>query len=298
MYIRTMSSVVSDMIFFATVVRAGSFTAAARLLDVSKQTVSERVAKLEEHLGVRLLERTTRTMRVAEHAATYAAQCLAIAAQVDEANRDIQQRQIEPTGLLRVSAPVLYGRRFLAPVVEAVLRSYPYMRVEILLADRRVDLIDEGIDVAIRIGTLDDSSLSSRKLGDAHTYFVASPAFVKAHGRPTKLTLAATRCVGMRASETWAVLGGRFKMQPILVVNDFEMLCDAAVRGIGIARLPAIVCRDAVRQRSLVRVLAPEPTTIPVNVLYPSRQLPPKVRVFVEALSAMVEPMQPLRSTT
>ncbi|MBS2016359.1 MAG: LysR family transcriptional regulator, partial [Deltaproteobacteria bacterium] len=142
----------TDMILFAAIVREGSFTGGARLLGITKQSASERLAKLEAQLGVRLLERTTRRLRPTDAGASYYERCSAIAAQVEEANREVQQQQLEPAGLLRVSAPVLYGRRYLAPVVTSYAARFPKVRIEILLADRRVDLVEEGLDLAIRIG--------------------------------------------------------------------------------------------------------------------------------------------------
>jgi DNA-binding transcriptional LysR family regulator len=127
----------ADMILFARIVTEASFTGAARQLGITKQSASERIARLEEALGVRLLERTTRRVRPTEAGSRYYERCAAIASLVDEANLEARAAQVEPTGLLRVSAPVLYGRRFLAPVVVEFLRSYPRARVEILLADRR-----------------------------------------------------------------------------------------------------------------------------------------------------------------
>lgn len=286
----------SDLLLFAAVVREGSFTRAARLRGITKQTVSERIARLEEQLGVRLLERTTRRLRVTDAGATYSERCAAIAAQIDEANSEVQRRQLEPVGLLRVSAPLLYGRRFLAPVVADYLGRYPRTRVEVVLADRRVDLIGEGFDLAIRIGHLDDSSLAVRKLGEGALYYVASPRFLAAHGTPSARELGAARCVGVRPFETWTAAGVTVKLEPVLVVNDLEVACDAAIAGVGITRLPAIVCREAVRDGRLRVLFGPEPALLqPVYAIYPSRQyLPAKVRLFVDALAALVEPMRPL----
>ena len=197
----------ADMLLFAAVVREGSFTRAARQLGITKQTASERIAKLEAGLGVRLLERTTRRLRATDAGTGYYERCALIAAQIDEANSEVQQRQAEPVGRLRVSAPVLYGRRFLAPLIADFLARYPRTRVEVVLSDRRVDLIEEGLDLAIRIGALDDSTLAARKLGEAHVYYVASPRFLAAHGAPTAAGLRGVRCIGMRAIETWKVDG-------------------------------------------------------------------------------------------
>lgn len=275
-----------DMLLFAAVVRAGSFTRAARDLGITKQTASERVGKLEQQLGVRLLERTTRHLRLTDVGAPYYQRCAAIAAQIEEAESELQQRQAEPVGLLRVSAPVLYGRRFLAPVIAGFMTRHPRIRVEVVLADRRVNLVDEGIDLAIRIGALDDSSLTACKLGDGQVYFVASPAYVKRAGAAPDLREA--RCIGMRAFETWSLGGAQLKIEPVLVVNDLEIGCDAAIAGVGIARLPTLVCREAVEDGRLRVLYGAESALVsPVHAVYPSRQhLPAKVRLFLDALAA------------
>lgn len=286
----------SDMLLFATVVREGGFTRAAKQLGITKQTVSERIAKLEQRLGVRLLERTTRRLRTTDAGATYSQRCSAIAAQIDDANSEVQRTQVEPVGPLRMSAPVLYGRRYLAPVVSEYLQRYPRTSIEIVLADRRVDLIAEGFDLAIRIGKLDDASLAARKLGDAHVYFVAAPSFVAHHGTPTLTKIRSARCVGMRSSETWEIAGTRVKVEPVLVVNDLELACEAALAGIGIARVPAILCQEAVADGRLRVLFGPDPAFVPgVYAVFPSRRhLPAKVRFFLDTLATSFAPMLPL----
>lgn len=286
----------ADMLLFATVVREGSFTGAARHLGVSKQTASERIGKLEERLGVRLLERTTRKLRVTDAGAGYAERCASIAAQIEEANQIVQEEQVEPTGLIRISTPVLYGRRYLAPVVASYLARYPRTRIEILLVDRRVQLIDEGFDLAIRVGPIDDASVRSRRLGEGYTYWVASPGYVRAHGVPTPKKLADARCISIQPFETWTVGGVKTKIEPVLVVNDLEVACEAAVAGVGIVRVPSIVCRQAVAEGRLVVLFADETAMVrPVYAVYASRHyLPAKVRVFVDLLAELVEPMEPL----
>lgn len=288
----------ADMVLFAAVVREESFTRAARQLGLTKQTLSERIRKLEERLGVRLLERTTRRLRVTGAGATYYERCSAIAAQIDEANREVQQRQAEPTGLLRVSSPVLYGRRYLTPVISEYLARYPHARVELVLADRRVHLIEEGLDVAIHIGPLDDSSLVARKLGEGLVHFVASPRFLSKYGTPSARELHSARCIGFSAFETWEADGVRSRIDPVLTVNDLELACEAAIAGVGIARVPAILCQDAVRDGRLKVLFGPRPTMLrAIHVVYPSRvNLPSKVRLFVDALAVLAEPMLPLHS--
>ncbi|MDP2274647.1 MAG: LysR family transcriptional regulator [Archangium sp.] len=277
----------SDMVLYAAVVRAGSFTRAAQSLGITKQTASERITKLEERLGARLLERTTRKLRVTETGAVYAQRCAAIAAQVEEANAEAQKHQAQPVGLLRISAPVLYGRKYLMPVVAAYLARYPKVRVELLLSDRRVNFTEDAVDLAIRVGPLDDSTLTARKLSDTHLHCVVSPAFLSRQGTPTLKTLAAARCVGVRPRETWSFGKAQVKIEPVLVVNDLELAFEAALAGVGIARLPELLSRDAVRARKL-KVLFGPVSTRSVYVVYPSRQfLPVKVRSFIEALDPL-----------
>ena len=284
----------SDMLVFAQVVREGGFSSGARGLGVTKQTVSERIARLEEALGVRLLERTTRQVRPTDAGATYYERCAVIATQIEEANVEVRQQQAEPVGLLRVSAPFLYGRRFLFPVVADYMKRYPKVRVEVLLADRRADLVAEGLDLAIRIGKLDDSSLMARRLGQGHSYYVASPAYLEAHADLTPKTLRHADCISMRAVDSWAVQGVRNKIEPKLVVNDLEIACEAAISGIGIARVPDLLCREPVLDGRLQVLFGPNPALVtPVSVVHPSRRyLPAKVRLFVEQLQRLVEPMR------
>jgi DNA-binding transcriptional LysR family regulator len=286
----------ADMLLFAAVVREASFTRAARQLGITKQTASERIGKLEERLGVRLLERSTRRLRVTDVGAAYYERCRAIAAQIDEANREVLKERDEPVGLLRVTAPALYCRRFLAPVVVDYLARHPRARVELVPADRRVNLIEDGFDLAIRIGNLGDSSLTVRKLGVGHVYYVASPGFLAMHGIPTAKTLRTVRCIGRSPFETWKVSGVPSKIEPVLVVKEFDVAYEAALAGIGVAQLPGIVCWQAVQDGRLRVLFGPEPAMLrPIYAVYPSRRhLAAKVRVFLDVLTRLMEPMLPL----
>lgn len=290
------------MLLFATIAREGSFTRAAELLGVTKQTTSERLARLESQLGVRLLHRTTRHLRLTDAGARYFERCLSIAAQIEEANQEVRQQHAEPSGWLRVSTPVLYGRRFLAPVVADYLCRYPEARVDLVLADRRVNLVEEGFDLAIRIGPREgdpveeEGRLVRKLLGPGHVYYVASPSFVAQHGIPSDLRQA--RCIGTRPQETWEVDGEEVLVSPRLLVNDLEVAAEAAIAGVGVARLPSLVCRDAVEQGRLVLVLgATNRASRGVWAVYPTRRhLPAKVRVFLDALTSLIAPMEPIRA--
>ncbi|WP_404364571.1 LysR family transcriptional regulator [Corallococcus coralloides] len=285
----------ADMLLFATVVREESFTRAALKLGITKQTVSERIRQLEERLGVRLLERTTRRLRVTGAGVTYSERCAAIAALIDEANSEVQQGKADPTGLIRVSSPVLYGRRFLTPVISKYLDRYPQAQVELVLADRRPHLIEEGLDVAIHIGPLLDSSLVARKLGESSVHFVASPRYLSRYGMPDARNLRSARCIGFSAFETWMAEGVKTRIDPVLTVNDLELACEAAIAGVGIALVPDILCRDALRDGWLKVLFGPKPAMLrSIHVVYPSRtNLPPKVRLFVDAVATLAAPTPP-----
>lgn len=284
------------MVLFAAVVREGGFTRAARQLGLTKQTVSERIARLEERLGVRLLERTTRRVRVTDTGQVYFERCAAIAAQIDEANSEVLHHQAEPVGLLRVSAPGLYARYFLGRVVAETLARHPKLQIHLVLADHRVNLLEEGFDLAVRIGPTDDSTLAARKIGEGCVYVVASPRLLAARGHPTPENLRAWPTIGFRAHETWTLAGARWKLQPTLVVNDHAVACEAAIAGVGVALLPSLVCRDAVLEGRLVVLFGPEPALrSPVYAVFPSRRyLSPKVRAFLDVLGEQVQPMAPI----
>lgn len=282
-----MRAPLDEMFVFVSVVSEGGFTRAARKLGVTKQSVSERVARLESHLGVRLLERTTRSVKPTEIGQVYFERCRAIAGEVAEANEEARSRQLKPSGSLRISAPYLFGRRFLSPIVAEYMREYRDVQIEVVLGDGRVRLLEDGFDLAIRAGALTDSSLTSRLLGTVRVSTVVSPALLGRAKLEDGRDLAKFGCVGMRPEETWNVHGTPFVVRPSLVVNDLEFVCSAAMEGLGVAQLPELVTKDALAEKRLRRVLEREPFRVPVYAVFPSRQfLPVKVRSFVERLVA------------
>jgi DNA-binding transcriptional LysR family regulator len=274
-----------DMLLFARVVSEGSFTKAALSLGIAKQSVSHRISKLEEALGVRLLERTTRSLRTTNTGAAYYERCLSISTQVEEANREARDRQAEPHGTLRVSAPYLFGRRFLAPIITKYLKRYPSVSVEIALGDGRVNLVQQGFDLAIRTGQLEDSTLSARALGRVRLSPCASPSFLEKHPVHTFAKLDEAWCIG-RPGETWDVGGVRRKIEARLVLNDLELAAEAARAGLGIARLPSLLTTTHLRNGSLVELWPEHAQYTSVHAIFPSRQfLSAKVRVFLDLLS-------------
>lgn len=276
----------SLLLLFAAVVREGGFTQAARALGLSKQRVSQAVLRLEADLGVRLLERTTRSVRPTEAGQRYHEHCLAIEARIHEADESARASQQRAVGRLRVSAPALLGRRLLAPVIANLHARHPEVLLELCLSDRRVDLVQEGFDVAIRVGPLDDSSLSSRKLGEAQTAVVASPRLLAGRPAPTAEALSDWPCLTMREGETWELPSGRVRARPTLIVNDLELLHEAAIAGLGLAHLPLLVCGEALADGRLRRVWGDGGAGVAIHALFPSRSfLPLRVRVFLELVA-------------
>lgn len=282
------------MIAFVAVAEAGSFTTAAEKLGLSRALVSKRVAALEMALGARLLNRTTRQVSLTGAGSEFLERCRGIVGAFEEAATAVQRQRLDPAGSLRVNAPMSFGILHLAPALVDFMRSYPRLQVQLALTDRFVDLIDEGFDVAVRIGRLKDSSLVVRRLAPARRILCASPAYLA--GRPPiahPCDLLQHRCLhyGYLASgTTWQLRGPegdhRVAIVPAFCANNGEVLMQAAIEGLGIVLLPTFLCGEAVGAGRLARVLpAYQPPEIAINAIWPSnRMLPAKVRAFVDFL--------------
>jgi DNA-binding transcriptional LysR family regulator len=288
----------NEILVFAKVVQAGSFIAASRELDMPKSTVSRKVSELEERLGARLLQRTTRKLSLTEVGHTYYQHAARVVAGIEEAEAAVGRMQEAPRGLLRVTAPLNFG--YLRSALASFMRRYPEVQVEMMCADRVVDLISESFDVAIRAGQLVDSTLIARNLGMLRSYLVASPSFLKRAGTPkTPADLARFDCVvfgpGTERSSWKLSRNGKIataSLKPRLVANDFDFVDGAALEGLGIAMLPVFRCVDHLREKRLRRVLpewcSPE---IPIQAVYPStRHLSPKLKAFLDHLSEQMTP--------
>jgi len=294
----------NEMLVFTKVVQAGSFRAAARELDMPKSTVSRRVSELEDRLGARLLQRTTRKLSLTDVGSAYFRRCARIVAEVEEADLEVMQTQSQPRGLLRVSVPLT--ARFLAPTVTEYLRRYPGTRIEMVCTDRVVDLIEDGFDAAIRVGRLTESTLVSRTIGRGATLVVASPSYLEGRPIPTApADLKSHDCLVFGAGQArsrWTLQSGRRTVEVTvparLAVNDFDVLMDAALGGLGIAMLPAQACSETIRAGRLHHLLEGwQSPARPMQVVYPStRQLSPKVRAFLDLLVEMAPPWE-LNST-
>ncbi|MCP3143458.1 LysR family transcriptional regulator [Pyxidicoccus xibeiensis] len=282
------------MLLFAEVVATGGITAAAERLGLRKSTVSRRLAALEERLGIRLLERNTRRLRLTEAGRDYHAHCARLVAEAREVNRAVSESRGTPQGTLRLATLSLLGE-LLTPLISEFLLRQPLMRVEVSLAEAHVDLIAEEYDLALRTGPLADSSLVARRLGRLRTGYYASATYLSRHGTPrTADELQAHECVLLAepgTDEVWFFgEGKRARTVPVsgrLRVPSVRAGQAAARAGLGLVRLPASLVVDDVRGGMLIPVLVDQtPPGIPVFAVYPSsRQLPPKVRSFLTLLS-------------
>ncbi len=277
-----------DMFLFVEVVRQAGFSSAARVLGLSKQAVSERINKLEAALGVRLLQRTTRSIRVTDAGALYFEECAEIAQRIERANTAVQATQATPTGKLTVSAPLLYGRDRLMNSIQVFTQRYPSVQVNLMLTNSLVNLVEEGVDVALRVSHLNDSSLSARRLGEVSAYFVISPILYESFTAiPAIDIVRRAPAVCFRDGEIWDLPdGSRVKPNTVLTVNDLESLAAAVTRGIGIARLPGILCGPLIKRGSLQKLIGDATaTSMSVYAVYVSKkQLSPKIRAFVDVL--------------
>jgi DNA-binding transcriptional LysR family regulator len=291
----------NEMLVFARVAQAGSFTTAAAALGMPKSTVSRKVSELEARLEARLLNRTTRKLSLTDVGRTYYDHCARIAGEIEDAERAVSRLQEVPRGLLRVTTGVNPG--YLTSILSDYMRRYPEVRVEIFSSGRTVDLVEERFDLAIRAGALSDSSLIARSLGRVSWYLVGAPAYLKKRGRPRALDdLAQHDCITFGTAATSASAGslrldrgGKPVDVPVasrLLVNDFDVVHDAALAGLGLALLPAYQCLDDLRAKRLERVLRDwsAPST-PIHVVYPStRHLSPTVKTFVDHLQKRMSP--------
>ncbi len=283
------------MAVFAQVVEAESFSAAAREMGIAKSSVSKQISRLEDELGVRLLNRTTRRLSLTEAGQTFYQGCQRVVAEAAAAESAVTHLAAAPRGRLRVGVPMSFGLRHISPVLPLLLGRCPELTVDLALNDRFVDLVEEGFDVGVRIAHLTDSSLIARRLAPSRNILCAAPEYLAAQGMPrTVEDLSAHECLLYSYQVTggkwrFAGPGGRreLRVRGRLRANSGESLLAAALAGFGIAHLPTFICGDALREGRLVRLLPEwaDPVESVINAIYPaSRNLSPKVRVFIDFL--------------
>jgi DNA-binding transcriptional LysR family regulator len=280
------------MTTFVTVAETGGFSAAARKLDVSPSVVSRIVTELEEHLGVRLLTRTTRIVRLTETGATYFENCRRILGEIDEAEQSASGEHEAPRGVMTITAPVLFGALYVTPVVVEYLARYPEVDMNCWFLDRVVNLVDEGIDVAVRIGELPSSSLQAIRVGTVRRVVCASPAYLERCGMPrTPDDLNAHTIISTNAasnSSEWRFTVERrihtLRVQPRMTSTTNDAAIAAAVSGFGIVRPLSYQIASQLRAGTLQVLLDQyEPPPLPIHVVHrEGRHATQKVRAFLD----------------
>lgn len=286
---------IDELAVFVAIIETGSLAGAARRLRRSAPAVTRILALLEDRVGARLIERTTRRLAPTEAGRLLADQARTVLADYDAAIAGAAEAPVR--GLLRITAPVQFGRRHVAPLVASFLDAHDQIQVELTLGDRVIDLIEEGADVAVRIGHLADSTLRARRVGAVRRVVVASPAYLARHGAPAKpsdlarhATITSTARAG--TGREWrfgpGARGPVVRLEPRLLVDDIDARLLAVRAGRGIARVLSYQVAEDIAAGTLVRLLRDfEPPPLPVHLVTPSgSHMPPKVRAFLDHAAA------------
>lgn len=279
---------------FVAVAGEGGFAAAARKLGSSPPAVTRGIAALEARLGTRLFHRSTRAVALTDAGAAFLGQARRVLADLAGAERELRGAAAQPRGQLYLTAPVMFGRLHVLPVVGDLLAQHRDLQVRMMLIDRNVRIVEEGIDVAVRIGALADSRLKAVRIGAVRQMLVASPAYLARNGAPAAVADLADHALiamdGPRAGGEWRFARARLRLdqRPRLVVNSVDGAMAAAEAGVGIANLLSYQVADAVDAGRLISLLAADqPPALPVHLLFePSRAGLPSVRLFVDAMKA------------
>lgn len=295
----------SGIAAFVHSVEAGSFTAAATRMNLSKSAVAKAVARLEERIGARLLDRTTRHIGLTDEGRRYYESCLKVLEELGNAEALLASRRREASGLLRISLPVSFGRQWVMPILLQVARQHPKLELDVSFTDRHVNLVEEGVDLVVRLGDPGDmSSLVGRKIGVQRSLLCAAPAYLDARGRPTSpADLAEHDCIVYARDGRplpWVVLDRNgtpvsTQVKPRHTVSHGDALRDTAVSGAGLAFLSTWLAATDLRAGRLEAVMtAASVDDAPMHVLWPrTRDLTPKVRVVVDELVERFVPVPP-----
>lgn len=285
-----------DIHAFIAVVDAGSFTAAAQRLGAGKSAVSRRISSLEERLGVQLLRRTTRTLNLTDSGQSFYDRGVRLLADLEEAEAAVQQQHGELRGVLRVALPLSFGVRHMCGPVAAFKNLHPKVSFDLDLNDRRVDLIEDNVDVALRIGHLTDSSLIARRLFEIHSVVAASPHYLHTHGKPqTPDDLYEHDCLvysNLDDPDTWSFKDpdgdpGSVRVNVSMQASSGDYLANAAAHGMGVIILPTFIAAESIRRGNLVPLLTDYtwPVTPAYAVYPPTRHLSFRVRAFIDFLA-------------
>jgi DNA-binding transcriptional LysR family regulator len=285
---------------FAAVVAARSFTRAGQKLGMTASGTSRAVGRLEERLGVRLLNRTTRTLSLTDDGAAYYERCAKILADLEDANLAMARARVGPRGRLRVDAPSVLGQFILGPALSSFLEKYPDVAVDLSLRDHLIDPVAEGVDVVVRMAELRESDLACKRLGGARVVVVGAPRYFARYGRPREPSeLRKHRCLGFLAGSTplpWRLRGGSDEVNLAVAgrlhTNSTDTLRRAALAGVGLIQVYAFLLAGELKSGALEVVLREhEPEPRPIYALYARHKIAvPKVRVFVDFLTTLFKP--------
>jgi DNA-binding transcriptional LysR family regulator len=288
-----------DLEIFAKVVSTGSMSLAGRALGFSPAVVSKRIKRLEDRLGTRLLQRTTRQISLTEAGQGFYDRVLGILAGLEEAEYYISGRSAQMHGTLKISAPTSFGRMHIAPHLKRFMDAHPELAINLVLTDEFSDIVGAGFDLAIRIAELTDSSLVARRLAPVRRLLCAAPSYLDSHGTPATIEdLKSHRCLPAHNNDVWRLEGpdGAMTLRPegILITNSSEVIREAVISGLGIALRSTWDIGEELKSGKLVQVLpAYEGSrSVALSAVYPSRQfLPAKVRLFIDYLAELYGPV-------
>ena len=290
-----------SLLAFSETAKRGGFAAAARELGTGPSTLAKAVARLEASLGLRLFHRTTRHVSLTSDGERLFERCQRVLAELEEMQSEAAGTRAEPSGTLRIDMPIAFGRKVVLPVLAALVERHPGLSIDARLSDAYADLVKDRLDLAIRAGELDDSTLVARRFASQQLILVAAPAYLRRAGTPRTLdALSAHRHIvfrlptrGVDRPQQFSVKGRSVALQPppVLRFNDGEAMVEAAALGLGLTQVPDYMVADAIASGRLVEVLKPlRPPAMPIHAVMPAnRMVPARVRVVLDALVAHAE---------
>ena len=292
--------VMHSMAVFRRVVEAKSFSAVARETNMSQSTVSKHIASLEERLDTKLLNRSTRSLKLTEAGKEYYQHCIRILNDFQEAEASVGKGKIDPTGTLRISTSAAFGRTYILPYLDEFLSTYPDIKIDLIFGDKYTDLVKEGIDLAIRIGPLEDSSLIAKKIGSSPRVVVASPEYLVNHGRPKKpADLVKHDCLFyslQKSPDLWYFNSTQEGDESIRVngrikASSPDAVCDATLEGLGISILGEWYVRKHLKSGRLIKILPDfKPTAFDIHAFYPERRfVPQKVKRMIQFIADKIK---------
>lgn len=288
-----------QFIAFAETAKHGGFAAAAREQGVAPSTLAKAVARLEQSLGVKLFHRTTRQVTLTPDGERLFQRCQRVLAEVEDLQAEASGTRAAPAGTLRIDMPVYYGRHFVMPLLQRLVQRYPSLRLDLRLTDTQVDLVRDGVDLAVRIGHMNDSTLVAKRVDQQGLLLCASPAYLESHGTPRRLEdLAAHQAVVFRLPTSGRDRPWQFRQRgapvelspsPQVRVNETEGLLQAVKLGLGVCQIPDNLVAGELARGELVELLPScRPETLPIHLVYPSgRLMPSRVRVAIDTLGEL-----------